>query len=87
MLPASTIQILGAEKALFRHLKTKKKAKPPKYGILSRHILFDKAKRKDYGKVARALADKISIAVKLDYFKGKFLGDKLRKGLENKFKK
>ena len=85
LMPASTIQILGAEKALFRHLKTGKKAKPPKFGILSQHILISKVNRKDYGKVARALADKISISVKIDYFKGKFIGDKLKEELEKKF--
>jgi nucleolar protein 56 len=86
LMPASTIQILGAEKALFRHLKTKKKAKPPKFGLLFMHPLFSKARRENYGKIARALGDKIAIAVKIDYFKGKFLGDKLKKGLEDKFK-
>ena len=39
-----------------------------------------------YGKVARSLADKLSIAVKIDYFKGKFIGDKLKNGLVDKFK-
>jgi nucleolar protein 56 len=83
--PASTIQILGAEKALFRHMKNKK-SKPPKYGILFQHPLIQKSKNKERGKVARMLADKISIAVKVDYFKGEFIGDKLRKELERKFK-
>jgi len=86
-MPASTIQILGAEKALFRHLKANKKSKPPKFGILIRHMLISSVGREDYGKVARALADKISIAVKVDYFKGKFIGDKLKEGLEKKFAK
>lgn len=85
-MPASTIQILGAEKALFRHLKTDKKAKPPKFGILSQHSFISKSKRENYGKIARALADKISIAVKIDYFKGKFIGDKLKQVLEDRFK-
>ena len=40
---------------------------------------------KDAGKVARALADKIAIAVKVDYFKGKCIGDELKKELEKKF--
>ena len=39
-----------------------------------------------YGKAARSLADKLSIAVKIDYFKGKFIGDKLKKELIDKFK-
>jgi len=81
--PASTIQLLGAEEALFRHLKTG--AKSPKYGILHEHPLVTKARASERGKVARALGDKISIAVKVDFFKGKFIGDKLRKQLEAKF--
>jgi len=87
LMPASTIQVLGAEKALFRHLKSKKKIRPPKFGFISQHPIFEKIKREDYGKAARNIADKLSIAVKIDYFKGKFIGDKLRKELESKFKK
>ncbi|OIO62051.1 hypothetical protein AUJ83_03665 [Candidatus Woesearchaeota archaeon CG1_02_33_12] len=81
--PASTIQLLGAEEALFRHLKTG--AKSPKYGILHEHPLVTQARASERGKVARALGDKISIAVKVDFFKGKFIGEKLRNDLEKKF--
>ncbi|MBR9690312.1 hypothetical protein GOV08_01370 [Candidatus Woesearchaeota archaeon] len=81
-MPASTIQLLGAEEALFRHLKTG--AKPPKYGILLQHPLVSKAKKKDRGKAAKTIADKLSIAIKVDYFKGDFIGDKLRKDIEKK---
>ena len=84
-MPASTIQILGAEKALFRHMKTG--AKSPKHGIIINHPLISKAAANMHGKIARALADKISIASKVDYFQGKFIGDKLRKELEEKFVK
>ena len=84
ILPSSTIQILGAEKALFRHMKTG--AKPPRHGIIIGHPLISKAPDKMHGKIARALADKISIAAKVDYFQGKFIGEKLRKELEEKFK-
>ena len=83
-MPASTIQILGAEKALFRHMKTG--AKSPKHGVIVSHSLIAKAPMKIHGKIARTLADKISIAAKVDYFKGNFIGDKLRKDLEEKFK-
>lgn len=83
LFPASTIQLLGAEKALFRHMKTK--ARAPKYGFLHEHPLISKNPREKHGKIARALADKISIAVKVDYFKGKFIGDKLLKEIEEKF--
>jgi len=85
-MPASTIQLLGAEKALFRHIKNKKNL-PPKYGVLHEHPFISQAKKEAHGKIARALADKISIAVKVDYFKGKFIGDKLKKELEKKLKK
>ncbi len=82
-MPASTIQILGAEKALFRHMKTG--AKPPRHGVIVHHTLIAKAPEKLHGRIARALADKISIASKVDYFQGKFIGDKLKKELEDKF--
>jgi nucleolar protein 56 len=84
-MPSSTIQLLGAEKAFFRHLKTG--ARSPKYGFLHEHPLLAKSKKDMQGKVARSLADKISIAVRVDYFKGKFIGGKLRKELEKKFAK
>ena len=83
-MPASTIQILGAEKALFRHMKTG--AKPPRHGVIVSHPLIARATEKMHGKVARTLADKISIAAKVDYFHGKFIGSKLREELEEKFK-
>lgn len=84
LFPASTIQLLGAEKALFRHIKTG--ARPPKYGILVNHPIVTNVKRQDKGKAARALADKISIAVKVDYYKGKFIGEELRKKIEKRFR-
>ncbi len=83
-MPASTIQILGAEKALFRHLKTG--ARAPKYGVLFNHPLIQTSRKENWGKIGRALADKIAIASKVDYFKGNFVGDKLYSGLERRFK-
>lgn len=83
MMPASTIQLLGAEKALFRHLKDRRQ-RPPKYGVLHEHELVAAAKKDVKGKIARLLADKISIAVKIDFFKGSFAGDKLRAEVERK---
>lgn len=85
LFPASTVQLLGAEKALFRHLKTKSRS--PKYGYIHEHPLIAKNKKSIHGKIARALADKIAIAVKVDYFKGKFIGDKLKSMLDKKFGK
>jgi len=81
-MPASTIQVLGAEKALFRSLKTK--ARPPKHGIIFQHPLIHDAKRWQRGKIARALAGKLSIAARVDAFKGSFMGDKLNSDLEKR---
>lgn len=85
LFPASTIQLLGAEKALFRHIKTG--ARSPKYGVIINHPLVASAKPSKKGKVARMLADKISIAAKVDYFKGEFCADKLLKELTEKVDK
>ena len=85
LFPSSTIQILGAEKALFRHLKTG--ARSPKYGILHEHPLISQAKKSEHGKIARLLADKLAIAAKVDFFKGKFIGDKLKKDIDRRVKK
>jgi nucleolar protein 56 len=81
-LPASTIQVLGAEKALFRSLKTK--ARPPKHGIIFQHPFIHDAKRWQRGKIARALAGKLAIAARVDAFKGKYMGDKLKTDLEKR---
>jgi len=81
--PSSTVQLLGAEKALFRHMRNKKYL-PPKYGVIHEHPLISQAKSESKGKVARMLADKISIAAKVDYFKGEFVGDKLLKEIKRK---
>ena len=81
-LPASTMQILGAEKALFRSLKTK--ALPPKHGIIFQHPLIHDAKRWQRGKIARALAGKLSIAARVDAFKGKYAGDELKADLDKR---
>lgn len=81
-LPASTMQILGAEKALFRSLKTK--ARPPKHGIIFQHPLIHDAKRWQRGKIARALAGKITIAARVDAFKGNFAADNLNVDLNKR---
>jgi nucleolar protein 56 len=81
-LPASTMQVLGAEKALFRALKTK--ARPPKHGIIFQHPLIHDAKRWQRGKIARALAGKLSIAARVDAFKGKYAGDELKADLDKR---
>ena len=67
ILPASTIQVLGAEKALFRSLRTG--ANPPKHGLLFQHSLIHSAPKWQRGKIARALASKLAIAARIDLFR------------------
>jgi nucleolar protein 56 len=81
-LPASTVQVLGAEKALFRSLRTG--TRPPKHGIIFQHPLIHEAKRWQRGKVARALAGKLTIAARIDAFSGKYAGDELKVDLEKR---
>ncbi len=70
LLPSSTVQILGAEKALFRHLKTGER--PPKHGLIYQHPDVRGSRWWIRGKVARTLASKISLAVRKDYFTGEY---------------
>ena len=65
-MPASTVQVIGAEKALFRSLKTG--AQPPKHGILFQHTLVHAAPRWQRGKIARAIAAKAVIAARVDVY-------------------
>jgi nucleolar protein 56 len=76
MRPASTIQVLGAEKALFRSLKTG--ARPPKHGLIFQHTLLHDAKRWQRGKIARVIAGKLAIAARADAFGGRFIADDLK---------
>ena len=64
-MASSKVQVLGAEAALFRHLKGG--SKPPKHGIIFKHESVQKAENK--GKAARQLASKIFLASKKDYFR------------------
>jgi nucleolar protein 56 len=80
--PSSTIQVLGAEKALFRSLRTG--ARPPKHGIIFQHQHIHNAPRWQRGKIARALAGKISIAARVDAFGGEYIADSLKKILDKR---
>ena len=84
-MPASRIQILGAEKALFRALRTG--AKPPKHGVLFQHPHVHGAKKDLRGKIARLLANKIALAVRVDAFTGKCEADLIRKDYERRLKR
>jgi nucleolar protein 56 len=65
-LSSSTIQILGAEKALFRTLKTG--ANPPKHGLLFQHPVIHSAPKWQRGKLARAISAKAAIAARVDLY-------------------
>jgi nucleolar protein 56 len=82
MKPASTIQVLGAEKALFRSLKTG--ARPPKHGLIFQHALLHDAKRWQRGKIARVLAGKLAIAARSDAFGGRYVGDALKADIDKR---
>jgi len=84
-LPASTIQLLGAEKALFRHLR--KGAKPPKHGYILAHPLVKGAPLKDRGKIARTLASKIAIATKVDVYGKEDRSEIILKELQERIKR
>jgi len=83
--PASTLQILGAEKALFRALKTK--GNTPKYGLIYHSAFIGRAGTKNKGRISRFLANKCSIASRIDNFSdaptSKF-GEALRKQVEER---
>jgi len=81
-MPASTLQVLGAEKALFRSLKTG--TRPPKHGIIFQHPLLHEAKKWQRGKIARALAGKLAIAARTDVFGGRYIGEELKADLEKR---
>jgi len=83
-LPAGTIQVLGAEKALFRHIKNG--SLPPKHGIIFQHEMINKAPKSKRGKIARLLATKIAIAAKADAFTGNYIADKLKEEIEKRYK-
>ncbi|KAL9247512.1 hypothetical protein vseg_020938 [Gypsophila vaccaria] len=77
--PSSTLQILGAEKALFRALKTK--GNTPKYGLIFHSSFIGRASSKNKGRMARYLANKCSIASRIDCFadsSSTVFGEKLR---------
>ncbi|KAL3369636.1 hypothetical protein AABB24_010136 [Solanum stoloniferum] len=79
--PGSTVQILGAEKALFRALKTKHAT--PKYGLIYHASLIGQAAPKHKGKIARSLASKASLAIRYDALGD---GQDNTMGLENRVK-
>ncbi|KAK9198211.1 hypothetical protein WN944_013395 [Citrus x changshan-huyou] len=83
--PSSTLQILGAEKALFRALKTR--GNTPKYGLIFHSSFIGRASARNKGRMARYLANKCSIASRIDCFAEKnttIFGEKLREQVEER---
>ncbi len=88
-LPSSTIQVIGAEKSLFKALsriRRGKKAKIPKHGIIFQHPFIKTLPKKKRGKMARFMASKLAIAARIDYFKGE-LQESLAEEVRRKYEK
>jgi len=81
-MPASTLQILGAERALFRALRGR--ARPPKHGVIYQYPDIRGVPKWQRGKVSRALAGKLSIAARIDAMSGEFIGEKLAATLKSR---
>ncbi|CAL9092176.1 unnamed protein product [Musa textilis] len=83
--PSSTLQILGAEKALFRALKTR--GNTPKYGLIFHSSFIGRASARNKGRIARYLSNKCSIASRIDCFSEvntSVFGQKLREQVEER---
>lgn len=84
--PASTIQILGAEKALFRALKART-GKTPKYGLIYHSNFIGKAQPSNKGKISRFLANKIAQTSRIDYIsdsRESVYGEEFKKQVEER---
>ncbi len=81
-LPSSTLQLVGAETALFKHLKYGKKC--PKYGFIYQHPIMQGIDNKRKGKLARFFAGKIELAIRADVYTKKDMGAELLKSLDEK---
>lgn len=79
-LPAGTVQLLGAERALFRHLKSG--AKPPKHGVLFQHPLVHRAPPWQRGAIARSFAGKVSMAARADAYTHRRIAPELQASLD-----
>lgn len=80
--PSSTIQIVGAEKALFRYLQGQ--GTPPKHGIIFQDPRIHSAPKEKRGKIARAIANKLALAARVDYFSNRDIGEKLNQEVKER---
>jgi len=85
VMPASTVQVIGAEKALFKHLKNKS-IDPPKHGIIFQHASISTSPKSVRGKIARALATKITLAAKADEYTKRFIGPEVKDKFDKRLK-
>ncbi len=85
VMPASTIQLLGAEKALFKHMKFG--SRPPKYGYLFKLPELANMDKKEKGRMARVYATKISIAARADFYTKRFIADTLKEQINSIMKR
>ena len=100
-MPSSTIQLLGAEKALFRFLRAEResnrnrgrqpqfggeKIRPPKFGILFSHPAINTAPENKRGKIARLLSSKLTIAARADFYTKEDRGEQMKKEFEESLK-
>lgn len=84
-LPAGTVQILGAEKAFFSHLK--QGTKTPKHGLIYSHVLISRSPKPVRGRISRMLAARMSLAARIDAFDGKPWGEDEFRSIEERVEK
>ncbi len=84
-MPSSTIQLLGAEKALFRHLRNQ--GKSPKFGIIFLDPRIQNAATEKKGKVARILSSKLMQAIRIDFYSKRDESEKLKTELKEELGK
>jgi nucleolar protein 56 len=86
-MPSSSIQLLGAEKSLFKFLRGEEKTRPPRFGLLYLHPDISTAKRELQGKIARALSSKLTLAARADFYSKKDISKDLLEDYKKKLEK
>ncbi len=86
-MPSSAIQLLGAEKSLFKFLRGREKVRPPRFGLLYLHPDVSGSKRELQGKIARALSSKLTLAARADFYTKKDISKKLLEDYKKKLNK
>ena len=86
-MPSSSIQLLGAEKTLFKFLKGREKSRPPRFGLLYLHPDVSTNKRELQGKIARVLSSKLTLAARADFYSKKDMSKELVEDYKEKLGK